>query len=99
VLNQFLHRPTLVPATYNTVVEAALNNDGQANLAVWAAPEATHALPATETMSVATHVQTFEFEMLEPNKEDVAMFSGVAVNGMESNMIELAVLNPTFDYI
>ena len=25
----------------------------------------THALPATETMSVATHVQTFEFEMLE----------------------------------
>jgi hypothetical protein len=78
-----------VPATYNTVVEAALNNDGQANLAVWAAPEATHALPATETMSVATHVQTFEFEMLEPNKEDVAMFSEVP----------MPVLNPTFDYI
>jgi hypothetical protein len=99
VLHQLLHRPTLIPATNKTVVEATLNNDGQANLAIWAAPEATHALPATETMSVATHVQTFEFEMLEPNKEDVAMFSGVAVNGMESNMIELAVLNPTFDYI
>jgi len=74
-------------------VEAAVNNDEQADLPVWAAPEETHTLPVTETMSVATHVQTFEFEMLEPNKEDVAMFSGVIkVNGMESNMIELPVL-------
>jgi hypothetical protein len=101
VLNEYLHRPTLVPATNNTVVEAAVNNDEQADLPVWAAPEETHTLPVTETMSVATHVQTFEFEMLEPNKEDVAMFSGVIkVNGMESNMIvELPVLNATFDYI
>ena len=83
-----------MPATTNnTVVEAAVNNDEQADLPVWAAPEETHTLPVTETMSVATHVQTFEFEMLEPNKEDVAMFSGVIkVNGMESNMIELPVL-------
>ena len=63
VLHQLRHRPTLIPATHTTVVEATLNNDGQANLAVWAAPEATHALPATETMSAATHVQTFEFEI------------------------------------
>jgi hypothetical protein len=63
VLHQLRHRPTLIPATDKTVVEATLNNDGQANLAVWAAPEATHALPATDTMSVATHVQTFEFEI------------------------------------
>ena len=83
-----------MPATTNnTVVEAAVNNDEQADLPVWAAPEETHTLPVTELMSVATHVQTFEFEMLEPNKEDVAMFSGVIkVNGMESNMIELPVL-------
>jgi hypothetical protein len=106
VLNEYLPRPTLVPATNNTVVKAAVNNDEQADLPVqvWAAPEETHTLPVTETMSVATHVQTFEFEMLEPNKEDVAMFSGVTctcikVNGMESNMIELPVLNATFDYI
>ena len=63
VLHQLRHRPTLIPATNKTVVEATLNNDGHANLAVWAAPEATHALPATETMSVATRVQTFEFEI------------------------------------
>ena len=88
-----------MPATTNnTVVEAAVNNDEQADLPVWAAPEETHTLPVKELMSVATHVQTFE--LLEPNKEDVAMFSGVIkVNGMESNMIELPVLNATFDYI
>ena len=109
VLNQFLHGPTpLVPATTvndtdDTVVEAAVAKDEQADLAVWVVPEETHTLPATETMSVATPVQTSddipcEFEMLEPNKEDVAMmFFGVPVNGMEANMIELPVSNATFE--
>ena len=109
VLNQFLHGPTpLVPATTvndtdDTVVEAAVAKDEQADLAVWVVPEETHTLPATETMSVATPVKTSddipcEFEMLEPNKEDVAMmFFGVPVNGMEANMIELPVSNATFE--
>lgn len=95
VLNKYLSRLEL-PATKvndinnDTVVEAAMGNDEQAEVAERVALVAINTLSATEPTSIDTHVLSsdipFEFEMLEPNEKDFAMSFGVPVDGMESKV-------------
>jgi hypothetical protein len=39
-----------------------------------------------------------EFETLEPNEEDIAMFFEVPMDEMASDIVDLSDLNSTFDY-
>jgi hypothetical protein len=91
-------------ATAQKVLNQYLSNDTVVEAAVQVAPEETNTFSATEPTPIGTHDLSsnipFEFEMLEPNEEDIAMFFGAPVDGMASNtgMINLPVLDSTFDY-
>jgi len=91
-------------ATAQKVLKQYLSNDTVVEAAVQVAPEETNTFSATEPTPIGTHDLSsnipFEFEMLEPNEEDIAMFFGAPVDGMASNtgMINLPVLDSTFDY-
>ena len=91
-------------ATAQKVLNQYLSNDTVVEAAVQVAPEKTNTFSATEPTPIGTHDLSsnipFEFEMLEPNEEDIAMFFGAPVDGMASNtgMINLPVLDSTFDY-
>ena len=91
-------------ATAQKVLNQYLSNDTVVETAVQVAPEKTNTFSATEPTPIGTHDLSsnipFEFEMLEPNEEDIAMFFGAPVDGMASNtgMINLPVLDSTFDY-
>jgi len=91
-------------ATAQKVLNQYLSNDTVVEAAVQVAPEETNTFSATEPTPIDTHDLSsnipFEFEMLEPNEEDIAMFFGAPVDGMASNtgMINLPVLDSTFDY-
>jgi len=91
-------------ATAQKVLNQYLSNDTVVEAAVQVAPEETNTFLSTEPTPIYTHDLSsnipFEFEMLEPNEEDIAMFFGAPVDGMASNtgMINLPVLDSTFDY-
>jgi hypothetical protein len=91
-------------AAAQKVLNQYLSNDTVVEAAVQVAPEETNTFSATEPTPIGTHDLSsnipFEFEMLEPNEEDIAMFFGAPVDGMASNtgMINLPVLDSTFDY-
>ena len=93
--------------TNDTVMKTAVGNenDEDADATVRVAPEETneeHADVATESTSVDNHHVpvsdiSFEFETLEPNEEDIAMFFEVPMDETASDIVDLSDLNSTFD--